>query len=108
MADHPALERTDIPLAAIASFCQQWGIAELAFFGSVLREDFNAESDIDLLATFRSDVRYTLFDLTTMIDELSALFGRPVDLLDRRALEESENYIRRKVILGSAEVFYAE
>lgn len=92
----------------IAAFCKRWGVAALALFGSVLRSDFRDDSDIDVLLTFREGIRYTLFDLVRMSDELEALFGRPVDVLDRQAVEQSQNYLRRDSILSSAEVIYAE
>ncbi len=96
-----------IPIDQIAAFCQRWQVVEFALFGSVLREDFGPESDIDVLVQFREGVRYTLFDLVAMTDELEAIFGRKVDLVDRRAVESSPNYIRRRHILTSAEVVYA-
>lgn len=98
----------DIPLEAIRDFCHRWQIIELALFGSALREDFNADSDVDVLVQFRAGVRYTLSDLVMMGDEMEAIFGRPVDLIDRRAVEQSPNYIRRRIILDSAEVIYAD
>jgi predicted nucleotidyltransferase len=96
-----------LPMDAIRDFCAKWGIVEFALFGSVLREDFNDESDIDVLVQFRDDARITLFDLVTMGDELEAIFGREVDLLDRKGVEQSPNYLRRKIILNSAKVIYA-
>lgn len=97
-----------LPMDAIQAYCQKWGIREFALFGSVLREDFADESDIDVLVTFGEDVRYTLFDLVRMGDELEAIFGRKVDILTRKGVEESPNYIRRKSILRSAQVIYKE
>jgi predicted nucleotidyltransferase len=93
---------------AIRSFCQEWGITEFALFGSVLRGDFRPDSDIDVLVRFRDDVRYSLFDLARMGDQLEHIFHRPVDLIDRKAIEQSANYLRRDHILNSAEVVYAE
>ena len=92
---------------AIRNYCQKWKIRELAVFGSVLRDDFREDSDIDVLVTFADDVRYTLFDLAHMGDELEAILGRSVDLIDRRAIEKSRNYIRRREILNTSEVIYA-
>ncbi len=92
----------------IVAFCQRWGVAAFALFGSVLRPDFRDDSDIDVLLTFRQGVRYTLFDLVRMSDELETIFGRPVDVLDRQAVEQSQNYLRRDTILSSAKVIYAE
>lgn len=92
----------------IVAFCQRWGVTAIALFGSVLRPDFRDDSDIDLLLSFREGVRYTLFDLVRMSDELEMIFGRPVDVLDRQAVEQSQNYLRRETILNSAQVLYAE
>ena len=91
----------------ITNFCQRWKITEFAFFGSVLRDDFRPDSDIDVLVTFAPDAQWSLFDHVDMQDELEALFGRKVDLVSRRGIERSRNYIRRQSILGSAEVVYA-
>lgn len=99
-------ETFKIPQDEVEAFCERWQIVEFALFGSVLRDDFNEESDIDILATFAEDVRYTLFDLVEMEEELETIFGREVDLLTRKGVEESPNYIRRKEILGTAEVIY--
>jgi uncharacterized protein len=95
-----------IPAAEIHTFCHNWKITELALFGSALREDFRSDSDVDVLVTFAPDARWTLWDMVTMQDELEAILGRPVDLVERRAVEQSENYIRRKNILEAAETFY--
>jgi Predicted nucleotidyltransferases len=95
-----------LPKEKIAEFCKKWKIKEFSLFGSVLREDFKPESDIDVLVEFEPDARYGLFDMVTMTDELKEIFGREVDLLTRRAVEESRNYIRRKAILSSLEAVY--
>jgi predicted nucleotidyltransferase len=94
------------PAERIAEFCRRWKISELSLFGSSLREDFRPDSDIDLLYTFESDARRSLFDLVEMEDELSQLLGRKVDLVSRRAVERSHNWIRRKAILESARRVY--
>lgn len=91
----------------IAEFCEKWGVAELAIFGSALRPDFGPHSDIDFLITFKANSKRTLFDLTNMQDELQEIFGRGVDLVARPALEASRNYVRRKSILESAKTVYA-
>ncbi|HEV8632750.1 MAG TPA: nucleotidyltransferase family protein [Chloroflexota bacterium] len=85
----------------LARFCRRWKVAEFALFGSVLRDDFRPDSDVDVLVAFAPDANWSLFDLVRMEDELSELFGRRVDLVERKAVEQSENYIRRKHILGS-------
>ena len=92
--------------AQIQDFSQKWEVAELHLFGSVLREDFGPESDVDVLVTFLPDAPWSLFDLVRMEEELSRLFGRKVDLVERPAVERSENYIRRKRILSSLEPLY--
>ncbi len=97
----------EIPTAEIASFCNRWKVKELAVFGSFLRDSFGPDSDIDLLVSFAPDARWGLFDLVTMQEELQAVLGREVDLVEREAVEQSENYIRRKSILGNLEVIYA-
>jgi len=99
--------RIRIPEADIRGFCQKWKVAELALFGSVLRDDFRADSDVDVLISFEPDAHVGLFDLVTMQSDLSAMLGREVDLVERAAVESSENYIRRKAILGNLEVIYA-
>jgi len=91
----------------IAEFCRRWNVTELALFGSVLREDFGPESDVDVLVAFAPHARVSLFDLVDMEDELAAILGRKVDLVCKEGIERSHNYIRRKAILGSAEVVYA-
>lgn len=96
----------DIDGERLASFCARWHILELDLFGSALRDDFGPGSDVDLLAVYAPDARITLFDEALMEEELEALFGRPVDLLSRRAVEESPNWIRRQAILESAEPLY--
>ena len=92
---------------SIARFCQKNQIRRLALFGSVLREDFRPDSDVDVLVEFSTDAKYGLFALSRMEDELRHIFGREVDLVDRAAIEQSRNYIRRKEILGSLETIYA-
>jgi predicted nucleotidyltransferase len=98
--------RIEIPMERIAEFCRRWQITEFALFGSVLRDDFRPDSDIDVLVTFAPDSRWTLFDLVHMQDELEEIFGRSVDLVERSAVEQSENYIRRRHILASVEPVY--
>jgi predicted nucleotidyltransferase len=97
----------NIPIEKIAGFCNRWKITEFALFGSVLREDFTSESDIDVLVTFAPDAHWSLLDHVEMQDELKTIFGRNVDLVSRRGIERSRNHIRRKEILESAEVIYA-
>jgi uncharacterized protein len=90
----------------LAEFCQRWKITEFALFGSVLREDFHPESDVDVLVDFAADADWSLFDHVDMEEELSTMLGRKVDVVNRRAIERSENWIRRKAILNTAEPIY--
>jgi len=83
----------------LAEFCRANSITRLAIFGSALREDFGPESDIDVLVSFEDGARHTLFDMTRMEEELTTIFGRKVDLVSWQGVEQSRNYIRRKVIL---------
>ena len=96
-----------VPKDRIAAFCQKWKITELALFGSVLREDFRPDSDVDVLVTFSPDSDWGVEHLLDMKEELEALFGRAVDLGEKRLVEESRNYIRRKHILSPMEAVYA-
>lgn len=85
--------------AEIENFCRRWSVRELDVFGSALRDDFGPESDVDMLVTFEPDARPSLFDLVTMQDELAVIFGRNVDLIEREAVAQSHNWIRRQAIL---------
>jgi predicted nucleotidyltransferase len=91
----------------ISGFCQRWRITEFALFGSVLRDDFDAESDLDILVAFAPDADWSLLDHVQMEQELEALLGRKVDLLSRRSVERSHNWLRRRKILDTAEIVYA-
>lgn len=95
-----------LPAQQIADFCQRWRIDELALFGSVLRDDFQPGSDLDILVTFAPDADWGLLDHIRMEQELAALLGRDIDLLTKRSVEQSHNWIRRQAILDTAEVVY--
>ena len=99
--------RIAVSTERIAAFCARWGVTELSLFGSAVRDDFGPESDVDLLVSFDSGSRRTLFDIVRMEDELRTMFGRNVDLVTRPAVEGSRNHLRRKAILESARVLYA-
>ena len=97
-----------LPRHKIAEFCRRWKITDLALFGSVLRDDFGPESDIDVLVVFAPNAEWSLFDHVRMEEELEASLGRKVDIISRRAVEKSTNWIRRQAILETAEVYYVE
>jgi uncharacterized protein len=106
MSDVQNLIRIDIPMDQIAAFCHRWDVTEFALFGSVLREDFRPDSDIDVLVTFAPNSQQTLAGLIEMQEDIEAIFGRKVDLIDRKNIAQSRNYIRRKAILGTAKTIY--
>jgi len=99
-------ERLGITPQDLTVLCQHWGIAELSLFGSVLREDFRPDSDIDILVTYKPSAKRGLFEKMQLKEELEALFHRKVDLVSKRAVEQSHNWLRRQNILGSAEAIY--
>jgi hypothetical protein len=98
--------RLGITPEQLFEFCQRWKVTELALFGSVLRDDFSANSDIDILVSFTPNHSWGL-EFIQMREELSALLKRPVDLLTHQSIISSRNPLRRQAILGSAEVIYA-
>jgi len=101
-----AKRKIDISQEQMADFCRRWQISELALFGSVLRDDFGPESDLDVLVTFAPGAEWGLLDQVRMEQELAGLLGCKVDLLTKRAVERSPNWILRREILGTAEVVY--
>ncbi|MCC6907425.1 MAG: nucleotidyltransferase domain-containing protein [Phycisphaerales bacterium] len=100
-------ERADLPMREIVAFCRRWRIAEMALFGSALQDTFAQESDLDFLVAFEPDADWGLLEHVQMRDELAALVNRRVDLVTRRSVEASPNWIRREAILRSAERVYA-
>lgn len=97
----------DLPMEAIARFCDRWQVTEFALFGSVLRDDFRPDSDIDILICFSPNAKRGLTETMQMRDELEAMFNRKVDLIVKSAIERSKNWLRRKNILESAQIIYA-
>jgi predicted nucleotidyltransferase len=95
-----------LPADRIADFCHRWKIRELAVFGSFLRDDFGAGSDLDFLYDFHPGADWGFEDLDAMGQDLAAIVGRDVDLVARLAVERSKNYIRRRHILATAEPIY--
>jgi len=86
----------------LRDFCRKWKITEFSLFGSVVRDDFGPESDVDVMVTFSPDAGRSLFDMVHMEDELVEIFGRDVDLMTRRSVERSRNLPRRESILTNA------
>lgn len=90
----------------LAAFCQKWKIKEMSFFGSVLREDFRSDSDIDIIVSFEDNSTWGILELVRMKRELKTLLGREVDLMTKKSIEQSHNWIRRQEILGTAQIVY--
>jgi len=99
-----ALLKISLPTDDIVAFCQRWQVVEFSLFGSVLREDFNPKSDLDVLVSFSPTAQVSLFDLVQMKLELEELLQRPVDVVEKEALR---NPYRRQEILANAQVIYA-
>ncbi len=98
--------KIELPQDRITEFCRRWRITELALFGSVLRDDFRPDSDVDVLVSFAPDAEWDWRDLDRMAEELGTILRRNVDLVERRLVERNRNYIIRKHILRSAEPVY--
>ena len=89
----------------VEAFCRRHGVVELSIFGSVLRDDFRPDSDVDVLISLKPGQTLTPESYLDMRDELSALFGgREIDLVQKRLLV---NPFRRHEILRTREVLYA-
>ncbi|HIK11366.1 MAG TPA: nucleotidyltransferase family protein [Oscillatoriaceae cyanobacterium M33_DOE_052] len=98
------IPKLEVSSDAIVAFCQKWKITEFALFGSILRDDFRPDSDVDVLVTFAPDEKWSLFDIVRMKEELETIFGREVDLVQKLGLK---NPFRRYEILRTKEVIYA-
>ncbi len=93
-----------IPRKKISEFCHRWKVVEFSLFGSALRADFRPDSDVDVLVTFSKEAEISLFDLVQMKLDLEKIFHRPVDVIEKDALE---NPFRKREILRTAQVIYA-
>jgi hypothetical protein len=99
--------RIPIDTDKIAAFCQKWKIIEFSLFGSVLRDDFRPDSDVDVMVEFESPTMWTLKNLDEMEDELSEMLGRRADLSTKLGITHMRNYIRRNSILRGSKIIYA-
>jgi uncharacterized protein len=101
-------ERLKLTPEHLADFCKQHHILELSLFGSILRDDFRADSDIDILVVFdrSANPHLSLMDLVGIEYQLEEMVGREVDLVEKRSIVDSDNWIRRKNILNTAQVIY--
>ncbi len=97
----------DLPIdydrEALKAFCERWMVKEFLLFGSVLRDDFGPDSDVDVILDFREGERWSLFDLGGMQQDLEDIFGRKVDLLEKKGVETMRNWIRQRAIMESME-----
>lgn len=94
-----------LPEEAIADICNRWKIAKFYLFGSILRSDFRSDSDIDVMVEFSADAHWG-WDIVLIKNELEAIFNRKVDLITKKSIEESNNWIRQKEILSTARLVY--
>jgi hypothetical protein len=99
--------KVNLPMGPIAELCRRYGVEELSVFGSVLRDDFRPVSDVDFLVVFRNnDAGPWMSKFTELEEELAAVLGHKVDLVDKLGIQQSRNWIRRDAILNSAKVIY--
>ncbi len=91
---------------ALSAFCDKHAIKALYLFGSALTDRFDSHSDVDVMFESKGSSP-SYFEQMNMTDELEEIFGRPVDLVSRRAVEESSNPIRKQAILEGARTIFA-
>jgi uncharacterized protein len=101
------INEIEMPIHAITHFCDRWQVIEFSLFGSILLDDFRPDSDIDVMVQFHPEAQPTFSTLEQMEVELKIIFHREIDLISRRGIENSRNYLRRQEILSSAQVIYA-
>ncbi len=102
------MKAISLPMEQIAAFCRRWRIREMALFGSVLRDDFGPDSDVDFMVTYHDDAKPGWPAVLDMEEQLAAVVGRRVEVAERYRVEAGENYIRRRHILNTAETIYVE
>jgi len=95
--------RIEVPADRVREFCRKWRVKEFSVFGSALRDDFGPHSDVDILVEFAQDAPWDLWHLAEMHDELRTIFGRDIDLVEKRALR---NPFRKHTILSTHEVIH--
>lgn len=98
------IETLPVSNEQIAEFCRRWQVREFSLFGSVVRGEARADSDVDVLVTFAPDAPWSLFDIVRMQEELEVMFGRYVDVVEELAIR---NPFRRERILQEKRVLYA-
>lgn len=99
-------QRLGINPQKLQEFCQKAKISELCLFGSILRDDFTPDSDIDIIVTFNPDITMSLLQFVDLEYQLQDLLKRPVDLVEKTTVEKDFNWIRRQEILNNYQVIY--
>jgi hypothetical protein len=100
------IKNINIQEEQLKEICKRYLIRELAVFGSALRQDFNDKSDVDLLIEFEPESGITLFNIVDLKEEFEKLFGRDVDIVSKKAIQQSRNHLKRKSILANFKVIY--
>src|SRR5205085_12420908 len=96
------LHGIDLDSLELRRFCQRWKITEMEVFGSVLRDDFREDSDVDFLVTFDEGVRWRFREVCDMEEELARIVGRNVDVIERSDLDDPDaNPYRRAHIMAN-------
>jgi predicted nucleotidyltransferase len=88
----------------IEAFCRKYGVEEFSLFGSILRDDFRPDSDVDVMLKFKAGHGFTFENTPDIQEELEAIFGRPVDVIEKGRIR---NPIRKHAIMSSYQVVYA-
>jgi uncharacterized protein len=96
--------RIELPMRQIEEFCRKHGVEEFSLFGSVLRDDFGPDSDVDVMLKFKPGHGFTFENTPDIQDDLSAMFGRPVDVIEKGRIR---NPFRRHAIMNGYRVVYA-
>jgi predicted nucleotidyltransferase len=110
MLGQKSIRKLNFPISKskIVKFCERWKVVELTVFGSAIRDDFNPEkSDVDLLVSFSEDAEWSLLDEVKMQEELKLILDKDVDLISKKAIESSKNWLRRDAILSDTKTIYA-
>lgn len=94
----------EIDMDALAEICHRYHVKELSLFGSVLREDFDDDSDVDVLVEYQSGASVSLFDMSDLKLALEQLIGRSVDLIEKLGLKP----VIREHVLKTAEILIAD
>lgn len=93
-----------LPIEQIKDFCRKYGVEEFSLFGSILRDDFGPESDVDVMLAFRPGYGFTFENTPDIQDDLQRIFERSVDVIEKGRIR---NPIRRRAIMSSYQVIYA-